>query len=135
MRVKNVQTTPTRTYYNRSLPYFNQNSRMPRRHWKFTQHHRTTRPPTARFVPCLHRFQKGICQVMACSLMGHYAEIQYQNLVCAIEQLYDNAISAVQMNVSTGEPFRTTAGVRKGCLPSPTLFNIFLERIMSDSLE
>ena len=40
------QTTPTRTYYKRSrpLPYCNPNCRTPRR-WKFTQHHRTTRPP------------------------------------------------------------------------------------------
>ena len=43
---KNVQTTPTRTYCKRSrpLPYCNQNCRTPR-HWKFTQRHRTTRPP------------------------------------------------------------------------------------------
>ena len=43
---KNVQTTPTRTYYKRSRPspYCNPNCRTPR-HWKFTQHHRTTRPP------------------------------------------------------------------------------------------
>ena len=43
---KNVQTTPTRTYCqcSRPLPYCNPNSRTPR-HWKFTQHHRTTRPP------------------------------------------------------------------------------------------
>ena len=43
---KNVQTTPTRSYckHNRPLPYCNQNCRTPR-HWKFTQHHRTTRPP------------------------------------------------------------------------------------------
>ena len=43
---KNVQTTPTRTYYKRSrpLPYCNPNCRTPR-HWKFTQDHRTTRPP------------------------------------------------------------------------------------------
>ena len=34
-----------------------------------------------------------------------------------------------------GEWFRTTVGVRKGCLLSPTLSNIFLERIMSDALE
>ena len=39
------------------------------------------------------------------------------------------------MNGSIGEWFRTTAGVRQGCLLSPTLFNIFLERIMSDALE
>ena len=52
-----------------------------------------------------------------------------------IEQLYDKATSAVQMNDSIGEWFRTTVGVRQGCLLSPTLFNIFLERIMSHALE
>ena len=57
------------------------------------------------------------------------------NLVRAIEHLYDNAISAVHMNGSTGELFRTTVGVRQGCLLSPCLFNIFLKRIMSDAVE
>ena len=57
------------------------------------------------------------------------------NLICTIEQLYDKATSAVQMNGSIGEWFGTTVGVRQGCLLSPTLFNIFLERIMSDALE
>ena len=44
---KNVQTPPTRTYCkrNRPLPYCYQNCRTPR-HWKFTQDHRTTRPPS-----------------------------------------------------------------------------------------
>ena len=70
------------------------------------------------------------------------------NLVRTMEQLYDKAtsavqmngsigewFSAVQMNGSIGEWFRTTVGVRQGCLLSPTLFNIFLERIMYDALE
>ena len=56
-------------------------------------------------------------------------------LVRTIEQLYDQATSAVQMNGSIREWFRTTVGVRQGCLLSPTLFNIFLEWIMSDALE
>ena len=56
------------------------------------------------------------------------------NLVRTIEQLYDKATSAVQMNGSIGELFRTVK-VRKGCLLSPTLFTIFLKRIMSDALE
>ena len=57
------------------------------------------------------------------------------NLLRTIEQLYDKATSAVQMNGSNGEWFRTTVGVRGGCLLPPTFFNIFLERIMSDALE
>ena len=57
------------------------------------------------------------------------------NLVRTIEQLYNKTTSAVQMNGSIGEWFRITVGVRQGCLLSPTLFNIFLERIMSDALE
>ena len=57
------------------------------------------------------------------------------NLVRATEHLYEKAISAVQMNDSTGEWFRTTDGVRKECLLSSTLFNIFLEKKMSDALK
>ena len=57
------------------------------------------------------------------------------NLVRVIEHLYNNVVSAVHMNGSIGEWFRTTVRVRQGCLLSPTLFNIFLERIMSDALE
>ena len=34
-----------------------------------------------------------------------------------------------------GEWFKTTVGVRQGCLLSPTLYNVFLEQIMSDPLE
>ena len=47
------------------------------------------------------------------------------NLIHTIEQLYDKATSAVQINGSIGEWFRTTVGVRKGCLLLPTLFNIY----------
>ena len=57
------------------------------------------------------------------------------NLVRAIEHMHDKATSAVLMNGSLGEWFRTTIGVRQGCLLSPTLYNTFLERIMTDALE
>ena len=58
------------------------------------------------------------------------------NLINAIQNLYDKATSAVCFNGSTGDWFRTTVGVRQGCLLSCTLFNnIFLERIMADALE
>ena len=56
------------------------------------------------------------------------------NLINAIQNLYDKATSAVCFNSSTGGWFRTTVGVRQCCLLSPTLFNIFLKRIMADAL-
>ena len=57
------------------------------------------------------------------------------NLVRTIMQLYDKATRAVQMNGSIGESLRRTFGVGQGCLLSPTLFNIFLEQIMSDAVK
>ena len=57
------------------------------------------------------------------------------SIIWAIENLYDKAQSAVLFNGSTGEWFRITVGVRQGCLLSPTLFNIFLERIMCEALD
>ena len=59
------------------------------------------------------------------------------NLVPTIEQLWDKAtrLSAVLMNSSMGKWFRATAGVRQGCLLSPTFFNILLEWITTDALE
>ena len=57
------------------------------------------------------------------------------SLIRVIKNLYDKATSAILFNSSIRDWFRTTAGVRQGCLLSPTLFNIFLERIMTDILE
>ena len=56
-------------------------------------------------------------------------------LVRTIEHLYDNATSAEIFNSSIEDWFRTTVGLRQGCLLSPTLFNIFLERIVTNALE
>ena len=55
------------------------------------------------------------------------------NLIRVIKNLYDRVTSAVLFNSSIGDWFRTTFGVRQGCLLSPTLFNILLERIMTDA--
>ena len=57
------------------------------------------------------------------------------NLIKVIKNLYNKATSAVLFNSSVGDWFRTTVGVRQECLLSPTPFNIFLERIMTDALE
>ena len=56
-------------------------------------------------------------------------------LIRVIKNLYDKATSAVIFNSSRGGWFRTAGGVRQGCLLSPALFNIFLERTMTDALE
>ena len=58
-----------------------------------------------------------------------------KTLISLIEELYNQATSSVYLEGDFGEWFRTTVGVRQGCLLSPTLFNIFLERIMTDALE
>ena len=52
-----------------------------------------------------------------------------------IENLYDKAQSAVLFNDSIGDWFSTTAGVWQACLLSPTLFNIFLERLICEALD
>ena len=57
------------------------------------------------------------------------------NLIRVIKHLYDKATSAVLFNINIGDWFRTTVGIRQGCLLSPTLFNIFLESIMTDASE
>ena len=50
------------------------------------------------------------------------------NLISVIKNLYDKATSAALFNSSIENWFRTTIGVRQGCLLSPTLFNIFLKK-------
>ena len=52
-----------------------------------------------------------------------------------MKNLYGKATSAALFNSSIGNWFRTIVGVRQGCLLSPSLFNIFLERTMTDALE
>ena len=57
-----------------------------------------------------------------------------QGLVQAIQTLYENSSSAVLLNSQLGEFFKTTVGVCQGCLLSPILFNLFLEKIMQKTL-
>ena len=57
------------------------------------------------------------------------------NIIRVMKNLCEKATSAVLFNSSIGDWFRTTVGVQQGCLLSPTLFNIFLERIVTNALE
>ena len=84
-------------------------------------------------LPCLHRLQEGLRQCLACSFMGNHEEVEHRtNLFQIIKNLYNKASSVVLFNSSIGDWFRTTVEVRQGCLLSPTLFDIFLERITTD---
>ena len=57
------------------------------------------------------------------------------NLIPVVKIAYDTATRAVLVNSSIGDWFRTTVGVRQGCLLSSILFNKFPERIMTDASE
>ena len=49
-------------------------------------------------------------------------------------RLHRNCSSAVLLKSQLGEFFKATVGVRQGCLLSPILFNLFLEKIMQETL-
>ena len=55
-------------------------------------------------------------------------------LVQAIQAIYENSSSAVLLNCQLCEFFKITVSVRKGCLLSPILFNLFLEKIMQETI-
>ena len=57
------------------------------------------------------------------------------DILLYIEGLYKMYTSAVYKHRAIGDWFDTSVGVCQGCLLSPTLFNIFLERILTDALD
>jgi len=59
----------------------------------------------------------------------------HSHLTHLIGSLYENTSCGVLVDSNIGDWFHTTVGVRQGCLPSPCLFNIFLEQIMTEALE
>ena len=55
-----------------------------------------------------------------------------EDLVEVLEALYADSSSAVLLQNQIEDFFKNSVGVRQGCLLSPALFNIFLERIVVD---
>ena len=81
-------------------------------------------------------FKKAFDRVWHAALWATMKKYNFStNLIQVIKNLYNKATGAVLFNSSTGDWFRTTVGVRQGCLLSPILFNIFLERITLDALD
>lgn len=52
-----------------------------------------------------------------------------------VQELYQSARTKVMIGNEYSEWFHSTVGVRQGCILSPSIFNLFLERIMIDALE
>ena len=87
-------------------------------------------------LPCFVDFKKAFDRLRHAALWSTIKLYNINtNLINVIESLYSKATGAAYSNGSVGEWFRTTVGVRQGCLLSPNLFNIFLGRIMTDALE
>ena len=69
----------------------------------------------------------GLCQV----LRSFNIE---EGLVQAIQAVFENSSSAVLLNNQLGKLFKTRVGVHQGCLLSPILFHLFLEKILQETL-
>ena len=54
--------------------------------------------------------------------------------VTLLRSLYGPSTSAVLHEGEVGQSFRTSVGVRQGCLLSPVLFNLYIEYIMQEDL-
>ena len=52
----------------------------------------------------------------------------------ALEQLYAKSTSKVRVGAKFSEKFPCSVGVRQGCVLSPSLFNVFLEEIVSTTV-
>ena len=78
-------------------------------------------------------FKKAFVRIWHAPLWATMKTYISTNLIRVVKNLDDKGTSAVLFNSSIGNWFRTTVGVRQGCLLSPTLFNIFLERILTDA--
>eukprot|EP00794_Sanderia_malayensis_P019589 gene19589-biopygen14545 len=58
-----------------------------------------------------------------------------EHITRIIKSLYEDAKTKVMTGEKFSDWFKASVGVRQGCILSPTLFNLFLERIMIEAME
>ena len=79
-------------------------------------------------------FKKSCDRVWPIGLWQALRSLSIYGLVQAIQALRENSSSSVLLNSQLEEFFKTTVGVYQGCLLSPILCKLFLEKITQETL-
>ena len=79
-------------------------------------------------------FKKAFDSVWHVGLWQVLRSFNIDGLVQAIQAIHQNSSSAVLLISQLGEFFKTTVDVCQGCLLSSILFNLFLGKIMQETL-
>ena len=58
-----------------------------------------------------------------------------EHITRIIKSLYEDAKTKVMAGELFSDWFKSSVGVRQDCILSPTLFNLFLERLMTEAIE
>ena len=53
------------------------------------------------------------------------------NILCALQALYSNVKCQVRVNECISDSFEVTCGLKQGCLVSPTLFNLYVNDLVT----
>ena len=84
------------------------------------------------FVDLKKAFDRVWREAMWATMLKHNINPKVIQL-CELQ--YSNASNAVMCENKNLEWFQINVGVRQGCILSPSLFNLFIEQIMSDALK
>jgi hypothetical protein len=63
---------------------------------------------------------------------GKYEQKIPPHITQAIQSLYNTVIHIKYMNEQTSEPVTTNQHVRQGCMLSPTVFNIYINKVTKE---
>jgi len=56
-----------------------------------------------------------------------------EHLIALLRSLYEDQQAVVRTEYGDTDSFTINKGVRQGCIPSPSLFNLYAERIMREA--